>query len=41
MDFTFLHCADLHLGSPLLGLSLKDEAIARRFAQAGRAAFPI
>ncbi len=39
MDFTFLHCADLHLGSPLLGLSLKDEAIARRFAQAGRAAF--
>ena len=39
MDFTFLHCADLHLGSPLLGLSLKDEAIARRFAQASRAAF--
>jgi DNA repair exonuclease SbcCD nuclease subunit len=36
MDFTFLHCADLHLGSPLLGLSLKDEAIARRFAQASR-----
>jgi len=39
MDFTFLHCADLHLGSPLLGLSLKDEAIARRFAQASRDAF--
>ena len=39
MDFTFLHCADLHLGSPLLGLSLKDEGIARRFAQASRAAF--
>ncbi len=39
MDFTFLHCADLHLGSPLLGLSLKDEAIARRFAQASRSAF--
>ena len=39
MDFTFLHCADLHLGSPLLGLSLKDEAIARRFAEASRDAF--
>ena len=39
MDFTFLHCADLHLGSPLQGLSLKDEAIARRFAQASRDAF--
>jgi len=39
MDFTFLHCADLHLGSPLLGLSLKDEAIAKRFAQASRTAF--
>ena len=39
MDFTFLHCADLHLGSPLLGLSLKDEAIAKRFAEASRAAF--
>ena len=39
MDFTFLHCADLHLGSPLLGLSLKDEGIARRFAVASRAAF--
>ena len=39
MDFTFLHCADLHLGSPLLGLSLKDEGIAKRFAEASRAAF--
>ncbi len=39
MDFTFLHCADLHLGSPLLGLSLKDEGIARRFAEASRSAF--
>ena len=34
-----MHCADLHLGSPLLGLSMKDEAIARRFAQASRDAF--
>ena len=39
MRFTFLHAADLHLGSPLLGLSLKDEAVARRFAEASRAAF--
>lgn len=37
-SFTFLHAADLHLGSPLLGLSLKDEAVARSFAQAGRGA---
>jgi DNA repair exonuclease SbcCD nuclease subunit len=39
MNFTFLHCADLHLGSPMLGLAEKDEAIARRFAAASREAF--
>ena len=39
MGFSFLHAADLHLGSPLLGLALKDEAIARRFAEASRRAF--
>lgn len=39
MNFTFLHCADLHLGSPLRGLSLKDETIAKRFAHASRDAF--
>ena len=39
MSFTFLHAADLHLGSPLLGLSMKDEDIARRFAEASRSAF--
>ncbi len=39
MNFTFLHCADLHLGSPLLGLSEKDAAVAERFAAASRAAF--
>jgi DNA repair exonuclease SbcCD nuclease subunit len=39
MAFTFLHCADLHLGSPLLGLSLKDEGVAARFAAASREAF--
>jgi exonuclease SbcD len=37
--FTFIHAADLHLGSPLAGLALKDEDVARRFAQAGRDAF--
>ncbi len=39
MNFTFLHAADLHLGSPLIGLTLKDEAVARRFAAASRDAF--
>lgn len=37
--FSFIHAADLHLGSPLIGLSLKDEDIARRFAAASREAF--
>jgi len=34
--FSFLHAADLHLGSPFEGLSLKDEELARRFAGASR-----
>ncbi len=37
--FTFIHAADLHLGSPLAGLALKDAEIARHFAMAGRRAF--
>lgn len=37
--FSFIHAADLHLGSPLSGLALKDAEIARRFASAGRRAF--
>ncbi len=37
--FSFLHAADLHLGSPFEGLSLKDEELARRFAAASREAF--
>lgn len=37
--FTFLHAADLHLGSPLTGLAMKDESVARRFAAASREAF--
>ena len=39
MDFTFLHAADLHLGSPFVGLALKDETMARHFAAASREAF--
>ena len=37
--FRFIHAADLHLGSPLSGLALKDRRIAERFAAAGRDAF--
>src|SRR5262249_59799616 len=36
MSFTFLHAADLHLGSPFTGLALRDETMARRFAKASR-----
>jgi DNA repair protein SbcD/Mre11 len=39
MSFTFLHAADLHLGSPFTGLALRDETMARRFAKASRDAF--
>jgi DNA repair exonuclease SbcCD nuclease subunit len=39
MLFSFLHAADLHLGSPFTGLALKDEAVARRIAAASREAF--
>src|ERR1700761_8454580 len=38
MRFTFIHAADLHIDSPLAGLRLKDENVARRFAEAGRKA---
>lgn len=37
--FRFLHTADLHLGSPLRGLSGKDPEIAKVFASATRGAF--
>ena len=39
MSFTFLHAADLHLGSPFTGLALRDETLAQRFAKASRDAF--
>lgn len=32
--FSFIHCADLHLDSPFLGLSLTDGAIAERLRKA-------
>ena len=39
MNFTFLHTADLHLGSPFRGLSLRDEALGQKLAGASREAF--
>ncbi len=39
MNFRFLHAADLHLGSPFLGLAQKDGEVAARFAKASRSAF--
>jgi DNA repair exonuclease SbcCD nuclease subunit len=39
MNFQFIHAADLHLGSPFVGLALHDEEIAKRFSHAGREAF--
>jgi exonuclease SbcD len=38
-SFTFIHAADLHLGSPFTGLALKDKEVAERFATASRRAF--
>jgi DNA repair protein SbcD/Mre11 len=39
MRFKFVHAADLHLGSPFVGLTLRDEGVAQRFAKASRDAF--
>ncbi len=39
MRFTFLHAADLHLGSPLQGLSLRDPHLAGKIGAASREAF--
>jgi len=38
-DFKFLHAADLHLDSPLLGLAGRSAEFAVRLEQASRAAF--
>lgn len=38
-SFSFIHAADLHLGSPFQGLALKDAAIASVFVEASRKAF--
>jgi DNA repair exonuclease SbcCD nuclease subunit len=38
-EFKFIHAADLHLGSPFHGLTLKDAEVAKRFAEASRTAF--
>ena len=37
--FSFIHAADLHLGSPLAGLAARDADLARRLASASRQAF--
>lgn len=39
MDFRFIHVADLHLGSPFLGLAMHDPATATQFQEASRVAF--
>jgi DNA repair exonuclease SbcCD nuclease subunit len=38
-SFSFIHAADLHLGSPFQGLSLKDAGVAELFIEASRKAF--
>lgn len=38
-SFSFIHAADLHLGSPFQGLAMKDAAIADLFMEASRRAF--
>lgn len=39
MTFSFIHAADLHLDSPLVGLAGKDEMLAAAFRKASRRAF--
>lgn len=39
MRFTFIHAADLHLGSPFIGIASNDEELAKRLATASREAF--
>ena len=38
-SFTFIHAADLHLGSPFQGLAMKDAEVAEMFMEASRRAF--
>jgi DNA repair protein SbcD/Mre11 len=38
-SFRFIHAADLHLGSPFQGLTMKDTALAEIFVEASRNAF--
>jgi DNA repair protein SbcD/Mre11 len=38
-SFRFIHAADLHLGSPFQGLSLKDASLAELFIEASRKSF--
>ncbi|HEX2148233.1 MAG TPA: DNA repair exonuclease, partial [Pseudorhizobium sp.] len=38
-SFSFIHAADLHLGSPFQGLAMKDASVAELFMEASRRAF--
>ena len=38
-SFSFIHAADLHLGSPFQGLAMKDASVAEIFIDASRKAF--
>ncbi|TCR92859.1 DNA repair exonuclease [Rhizobium sp. BK376] len=40
-SFSFIHAADLHLGSPFQGLALKDADVAAIFVEASRKAFSV
>jgi DNA repair exonuclease SbcCD nuclease subunit len=39
MAFSFIHAADLHLGSPLVGITAREPELAPRLAAASRDAF--
>ncbi len=39
MTFSFIHAADLHLGSPFVGLSVRDPEMSKRLVEASREAF--
>jgi len=39
MSFRFIHAADLHLGSPLIGIASRDPELASHLASASRQAF--
>jgi hypothetical protein len=36
MTFSFIHAADLHIGSPFVGIAARDPKLAERLATASR-----